>query len=225
MTALVVDDDLPVARSIARAIARAGIESQVCTALSDAREELGRNRYDIILLDLLMDGAMARPFYEEVVAEGHVPVVVVSSDSDVANKVHALEAGCYDYITKPFDERELIARAKAAVQRHSRLLSLMPLAENEVLVIAGLEIDCVARRVVYQGSGLFLTASQFSLLETVARGRGKIVSREDLYARVLGSEFDPMDRKLDVLVSKLRKRLPANLIETVRGRGYRILGR
>jgi len=141
MMALVVDDDVPVGRAIARAIARAGIEVSECTELSEARKAMGRSRYDVLLLDLLMDGAMLPSFYEEVLAEDVVPVIVVSSNNDVANKIHALKAGCYDYITKPFDESELVARAKAVVRRHARLLSLLPLEDSEVLAIAGLQID------------------------------------------------------------------------------------
>jgi DNA-binding response OmpR family regulator len=89
-----------------------------------------RTRYDVLLLDLFMNGETARSFYEEVVGNGRMPVIVVSASSDVRHRIQALEAGCYDYITKPFDESEFVARIRVAAQRYAKLRSLLRLGNG-----------------------------------------------------------------------------------------------
>ena len=172
---------------------------------------------DLILLDVMMPGKSGLEFLEELRASGSdIPVIFVTARRAVEDRVSGLKRGADDYILKPFEFDELIARIEAVVRRRQSI---------PVFEIGNLRID-VARRVVERGGErIDLSPKEFDLLRTLAEARGRIVSRTELLSVVWGISFDPETNVVDALVARLRRRLDRTgpqMIETVIGEGYRL---
>jgi two-component system, OmpR family, response regulator MtrA len=217
---LLVEDDASI-----REVAKLGLEQagfRVTTA-PDGREGLLHFRqspFDLVVLDVMLPNLDGYEVCRQIRAESRVPVIMLSAKSDTVDVVVGLELGADDYVTKPFEMAELVARARAAVRRSS--------AEPEEPVIARgvLEIDpgaFVARR---SGEELKLTATEFKLLFELARRPGQVFTRELLLQRVWGYDYLGDSRLVDVAVQRLRAKVEADpkepqMIKTVRGVGYR----
>jgi two-component system, OmpR family, response regulator MtrA len=217
---LLVEDDASI-----REVAKLGLEQagfRVTTA-PDGREGLLHFRqspFDLVVLDVMLPTLDGYEVCRQIRAESRVPVIMLSAKSDTVDVVVGLELGADDYVTKPFEMAELVARARAAVRRSS--------AEPEEPVIARgvLEIDpgaFVARR---SGEELKLTATEFKLLLELARRPGQVFTRELLLQRVWGYDYLGDSRLVDVAVQRLRAKVEADpkepqMIKTVRGVGYR----
>jgi two-component system, OmpR family, response regulator MtrA len=217
---LLVEDDASI-----REVAKLGLEQagfRVTTA-PDGREGLLHFRqtpFDLVVLDVMLPTLDGYEVCRQIRTESRVPIIMLSAKSDTVDVVVGLELGADDYVTKPFEMPELVARARAAVRRSS--------AEPEEPVIARgeLEIDpgaFVARRA---GEELKLTATEFKLLLELARRPGQVFTRELLLERVWNYEFLGDSRLVDVAVQRLRAKVEADpkdpqMIKTVRGVGYR----
>jgi two-component system, OmpR family, response regulator MtrA len=217
---LLVEDDASI-----REVAKLGLEQagfRVTTA-PDGREGLLHFRqspFDLVVLDVMLPNLDGYEVCRQIRAESRVPIIMLSAKSDTVDVVVGLELGADDYVTKPFEMAELVARARAAVRRSS--------AEPEEPVIARgeLEIDpgaFVARR---GGEELKLTATEFKLLLELARRPGQVFTRELLLQRVWGYDYLGDSRLVDVAVQRLRAKVEADpkepqMIKTVRGVGYR----
>jgi two-component system, OmpR family, response regulator MtrA len=217
---LLVEDDASI-----REVAKLGLEQagfRVTTA-PDGREGLLHFRqspFDLVVLDVMLPNLDGYEVCRQIRAESRVPIIMLSAKSDTVDVVVGLELGADDYVTKPFEMAELVARARAAVRRSS--------AEPEEPVIAWgeLEIDpgaFVARR---SGEELKLTATEFRLLLELARRPGQVFTRELLLQRVWGYDYLGDSRLVDVAVQRLRAKVEADpkepqMIKTVRGVGYR----
>jgi two-component system, OmpR family, response regulator MtrA len=217
---LLVEDDASI-----REVAKLGLEQagfRVTTA-PDGREGLLHFRqtpFDLVVLDVMLPNLDGYEVCRQIRAESRVPIIMLSAKSDTVDVVVGLELGADDYVTKPFEMAELVARARAAVRRSS--------AEPEEPVIArgDLEVDpgaFVARR---SGEELQLTATEFKLLLELARRPGQVFTRELLLERVWNYEFLGDSRLVDVAVQRLRAKVEADpkdpqMIKTVRGVGYR----
>jgi two-component system, OmpR family, response regulator MtrA len=217
---LLVEDDASI-----REVAKLGLEQagfRVTTA-PDGREGLLHFRqgpFDLVVLDVMLPHLDGYEVCRQIRAESRVPIIMLSAKSDTVDVVVGLELGADDYVTKPFEMAELVARARAAVRRSS--------AEPEEPVIARgeLEIDpgaFVARR---SGDELKLTATEFKLLLELARRPGQVFTRELLLQRVWGYDYLGDSRLVDVAVQRLRAKVEADpkepqMIKTVRGVGYR----
>lgn len=220
MKILIVDDDPKLRGFVAKGLAEHGIESLSAGDGGEAQRVLaaaGPVKPDLILLDVMMPGKSGLDFLEELRAGGSdIPVIFVTARRAVEERVQGLRRGADDYILKPFEFDELIARIEAVVRRRQSI---------PVFEIGDLRID-VARRIVERGGErIDLSPKEFDLLRTLAEARGRVVTRTELLSVVWGINFDPETNVVDALVARLRRRLDRTgpqLIETAIGEGYRL---
>lgn len=213
---LVVEDEPNIADFIRRGLLYKGYEVEVAhtgqKALEAAREKLP----DIVILDLMLPDMDGVEVCQRLRAADDLPIIMLTARDSVPDKVGGLEAGADDYITKPFEFDELIARIKAALRRRS--------TPAEMIRVGDLVIRPASREVERGERSLSLTAREFDLLEYLARHAGAVVSKETLFERVWGYDFDVESDAIKVYVSYLRKKLNAegepDLIHAIRGIGY-----
>ena len=214
---LLVEDNDQLGRQILESLGAAGFEVDW---IRDGDEALAAPfaRYSLLILDITLPGANGFEILAHLRRDDvRVPVLILSGRDDARDKVHALDLGADDYVTKPFWPLELVARVKARLRRPE-------LSAGDVLQIGELSIDMARRSVLVQGQPVDLTRTEFDLLAALARRRGSAVSRAWLLEHIMGLESEATERTLDVHISRLRKKLgPAGTrIATVWGVGYRL---
>ena len=177
----------------------------------------------LILLDVMLPGLDGFEVLKQIRASSNVSVMLLTARGEDIDRIVCLEIGADDYLPKPFNPRELLARMRAILRRHSGATKTEP----ALLRVDDLELDAAARSVMQGGKKIDLTSVEFALLETLMRFPGQVVSREQLSESVLGRKFDPFDRSLDMHVSRLRRKLSENgardeQVKTIRGAGYQL---
>jgi len=220
---LCVEDDATMADHIAQGLREAGYHVDIAGTGTLGLELAMAGHYAAIVLDRMLpelDGLTVLSRLRE--ADNRTPVVVLSALASLDERVKGLRAGSDDYLTKPFELPELLARLEA-VQRRA-----LPSGEITRLVEGELELDLLARRVTWTGKRIDLQPREFRLLEYLVRHRGQVVTRSMLLEGVWDYHFDPGTNVIDVHVSRLRKKLDeggaGNIVQTVRGTGYRVGG-
>lgn len=179
-------------------------------------------RFDLILLDVMMPGMDGFTLLGELRRQSDTPVLMLTARGEVTSRIAGLEAGADDYLPKPFDPEELVARVRAILRRATLVGKK---GRTPVLEVSGVRLDPPTRRVFRGGSEVELTAVEFDVLETLMRAAGRVVSRNEIFLRLYQREASLLERSLDVHVSHLRKKLagPPELIRTVRGIGYQFV--
>ncbi len=189
------------------------------TTVEDGREAAALARdadFDLLILDLGLPGLDGHEVLREVRSRGdRLPVLILTARQSVADTVAGLDGGADDYVTKPFRFDELLARIRARLRDQGR-------AESSVLEAGGVTLNLLRRSATVDGQEVELSAREFTLAETFLRHPGQVLTREQLLSRVWGYDFDPGSNVVDVYVGYLRRKLGADLIETVRGAGYRL---
>ncbi len=220
---LCVEDDATMADHIAQGLREAGYHVDIAGTGTLGLELAMAGHYAAIVLDRMLpelDGLTVLSRLRE--AGNRTPVVVLSALASLDERVKGLRAGSDDYLTKPFELPELLARLEA-VQRRA-----LPSGEITRLVEGELELDLLARRVTWTGKRIDLQPREVRLLEYLVRHRGQVVTRSMLLEGVWDYHFDPGTNVIDVHVSRLRKKLDeggaGNIVQTVRGTGYRVGG-
>ncbi len=218
---LLVDDDPKFRRVMQRGLIESGL---ACETAEDGDEACSRLRgreagaYDLVLLDVMMPRSSGWEVLQSLRASGdQTPVIFVTARHSVEERVKGLRLGADDYIIKPFEFTELLARIEAVRRRHEALASL---------VVGDLRIDLAGRFVAAGGLRIEMSPREFELLVTLARASGKVFSRAELLKQIWGMDFDPGTNVVNVLVARLRRRLEpwaSGLIRTVVGEGY-VLG-
>jgi two-component system copper resistance phosphate regulon response regulator CusR len=176
------------------------------------------NEYDLIILDVMLPGKSGFDVCRELRAGGSaVPVLMLTARDEIDDRVEGLDTGADDYLTKPFDFRELLAHIRALLRRGQAL-------QPDVIRLDDLEID-TRSRVVKRGSrGVYLTAKEYALIEYLARRAGAVVSRSEIAEHVWDDNFDPFSNLIEVYVQRLRRKIddgaPTKLLHTRRGEGY-----
>ena len=177
------------------------------------------DEFDLMILDIGLPGMDGFHVLEELRRRGQrLPVVVLTARNEVEDKVAGLEGGADDYVTKPFRFEELLARVRARLRDDGRTAVTK-------LEAAGIVLDIRTRRAHVGGDAVPLSAREFTLLETLMRHPGHVLSREQLLSHVWGYDYDPGSNVVDVYIGYLRKKLGEDTIETVRGMGYRLRDR
>jgi DNA-binding response OmpR family regulator len=220
---LVVDDEPGVVSFVARALRARGFDVDVAGGGEEALAKARDRRYDVVLLDLRMPGTTGVTVLRELrEMRPDENIVVVSAAADTRIKVRCLELGASDFVAKPFELSELVARVAAHARRAREAAGR---GEDERRLTVGslhLELD---RRTADIGAGpVALTAKEFELLRHLMRRAGKPCSREELLAEVWDTPFDPGTNVVDTTVHRLRHKVGAERLETVRNVGYRIVG-
>ena len=232
---LVVDDEAEV-----RTLLRAGLESEGFV-VSEAENGaalmalLGERPVDLITLDVRLSGEDGFALAREVRARHNVPIVMISGKGDMIDRVVGLELGADDYIAKPFHMREVLARIRAVLRRYAPVASMAAGAPHEPdksprFAFDGWTLD-VGRREVRtpEGEPCDLTTAEFNLLAILVERPGRVLSRDDLMDLLKGHDWTPLDRSIDGLVARLRKKIERGsetpqLVKTVRGVGYAFAG-
>ena len=216
---LLIDDDTDLGPPLAAYFRRFGLELLQAFAPSDGLGLLRAGGFDAAILDVMLPEMDGFELCRTIRRESEVPIVMLTARGDVMDRVVGLELGADDYLPKPFEPRELVARLQTVLRR-TRAPSA-PVAPDGPLRFEGLEVDPVTRTAKRQGESLDLTSTEFDLLLLLARAPAKVHSRDDILAALRGHDADLYTRAVDIVVSRLRKKLePLDCIRTVRHAGY-----
>ena len=212
---LLVDDDALLGPPLAAYLQRFGMELVSADRPSAALAQLRSGRFDAAILDVMlpeMDGfALCRAIRKD----SDIPIVMLTARGDVMDRVVGLELGADDYLPKPFEPRELVARLQTVLRRRRGN------GQGQRLVFEGLEIDLDRHLVRRQGELVELTGTEFTLLALLAREPGKVWSRDDILNQLRGHDAELYTRAVDIVVSRLRRKLePLDCIKTLRNAGY-----
>lgn len=219
---LIIDDDVALCELVTEYLEPLGF-----TVDSVHRGDAGADRalagkYSIVILDVMLPGVNGFEVLRSIRAQSKLPVLMLTARGDDVDRIVGLEIGADDYLPKPFNPRELVARIRAILRR----TGAEPLGGTaKPLIVGDIELDLGTRVVRRSGKVIQLTAVEFDLLEKLLRSAGRILSREDLSKEVLGRNTSPFDRSIDMHISNLRKKLGHQVgaverIKTVRGVGY-----
>ncbi len=222
MRILLAEDEPSAATFIAKGLREAKHAVDVAADGLVAAERCQQNDYDAVILDVMLPGKDGLTICRELRAAGSdVPVLILTARDAVEARVSGLDAGADDYLTKPFDFRELLARVRALTRRDRRPLS------SERLHALHLVIDVPAQRVWTRGREVALTSREYALLEYLARHAGHVVGRADIAEHVWDEHYDVFSNVVDVYVQRLRRKLDSpgepSLIRTRRGQGYQLI--
>jgi len=222
MRILLVEDEPSAARFIAKGLREARHAVDVASDGVSAAEQCQQSDYDAVILDVMLPGKDGFAVCRELRAVGSdVPVLMLTARDGIDDRVAGLDAGADDYLTKPFDFRELLARVRALTRRDRR-----PLSRSRV-EIRHVTIDIPSQRVWAAGLEVSLTRREYGLLEYLARRAGEVVGRADIAEHVWDEHYDPFSNVVDVYVQRLRRKLDMpdgpSLIRTRRGEGYQLL--
>ena len=211
---LIVDDERPIANLIKMSLTKAGY---ACTCVYDglaAADILEKETFDLILLDIMLPGATGFELMDYIRPLG-VPVIFLTAKGDIADRVHGLKIGAEDYIVKPFEIVELLARVEVVLRRYNKLAS--------VIEIAGLSIDTRSMRVTRDGEEIPLTNKEYNLLLLFARNPGAALYRETIDERVWGGDYNVGSRTVDLHIQRLRKKVGwEDKLVSVHKVGYRL---
>lgn len=214
MRALIIEDEHSLNTLLARTLREDGFTVN-CTndGLEGLHEATGFN-YDVVVLDMLLPGKNGQIVLEQLRRDKNVPVMIISAINDVKDRVAALDAGADDYLVKPFDLDEFVARVRALIRRARN----HPVAQFK---FGSIVVDTLSRRVLRNQDVINLTPREYSLIELLASHCGQVVSRSVIYQQLFDDEDDPsISNLIDVHMSNLRKKLGTDRIRTVRGYGY-----
>lgn len=222
---LIVDDDVQLCRLLAE---RLGTEGFTIEAVHDGvrgLESALSMEYALVVLDLMLPGMGGLDLLRKLRAKSPVPVLILTARGEDIDRILGLEIGADDYVPKPFNPRELIARIRAILRRATRGATT-----SGPLSVGGVRLDPQSREAWLNETPLSLTSVEFTLLEVLLREAGKIITREQLTEFVLGRKLGPFDRVIDVHISNIRKKLGAlerdgQWIKSVRGIGYLFVAR
>jgi DNA-binding response OmpR family regulator len=218
MKVLVLEDDQRQARFLARVLSEEGLAVDLCARGPDALAQAEGSLYDLIVLDWMVPETDGLTVCREIRRAGAIaPILILTARGEIRERVLGLEAGADDYMVKPFEVDEFVARVRALLRRASGFAALR---------CGDVELDRVTRQAKLAGIALTLTNREYTLLLHLLHHADRIVKRSDLLAHVWDMHFDPGSNLVEVHVSRLRDKLGdrAWMIETVRGVGYRLRG-
>lgn len=219
---LLIDDDENLGPPLATYFQRFELELHQATRPVEGLERLRQGGFDAVILDVMLPEMDGFEVCRTLRKDNDVPVVMLTARGDVMDRVVGLELGADDYLPKPFEPRELVARVQTLLRRRKGSVRTgVGGVTPEVLAFDGLVIDPVRRSVTRAGEAVELTGTEFELLHLLAREPGRVFSRDDILNRLRGHEADLYTRAVDIVVSRLRKKLePLDAIKTLRNAGY-----
>lgn len=226
---LIVDDDRRILRLISHYLRQEGYPVRTAACAGEAREQLSAAAPALIILDVGLPDGDGFSLTHEIRLHSNIPILMLTGKSQMVDKVVGLELGADDYMTKPFEERELLARVRGLLRR-SRAPAHSPSSAPGGIARfgGGWRLDLTRHELFSPtGENVCLTSHEFRLLEAFVRYPNRVLSRDALMDRIAGRDWNPLDRSIDVLIAKLRKKIENNpaqpaLIRTIRGEGYKL---
>jgi two-component system response regulator CpxR len=220
---LLVDDDVELCRMLAEYLAPEGFEAQAVYDGEQGVREALAGGYDAVVLDVMLPRRNGIDALREIRRASRVPVLMLTAKGDDVDRIVGLELGADDYLPKPCNPRELVARLRAVLRRTAAAAS-----SESVLHAGDAVLRPAERSAEWRGQPLDLTSTEFNVLEVLVRNAGHVMSKAELYERALGRPLERYDRSLDMHVSSLRRKLGTladgrSPIQTVRGVGYQLI--
>lgn len=220
MRILVVEDEPDAARYLAKGLRQHAFAVDAASNGTDAEYKASVNSYDLVILDVMLPDADGFTICKALRAAGHtMPILMLTARAAVTDRVEGLNSGADDYLTKPFEFSELLARVKALLRRQPHLV-------DPVFRLADLVIDTHHRRVTRAGKLISLTTREYALIEYLASRRGAVTGRAEISEHVWDETYDPASNLIDVYIQRLRQKLDygysVRLLHTRRGEGYQL---
>jgi two-component system OmpR family response regulator len=223
---LIVDDDSEIRDLLARFLKKHGYRVETAGDGRAMQRVMETARFDLVVLDLMMPGEDGLSLCRKLRATSEMPVIMLTALGEETDRIIGLEMGADDYLAKPFNPRELLARIKAVLRRSGRIHPAIDGDEEKVLAFEGWTLN-LGRRELFAPDGSLtpLTAGEFDLLVALAKRPQRVLSRDQLLDLTRGRQSVPFDRSIDIQISRLRRKIEADskdpaLIKTVRGGGY-----
>jgi len=221
---LIIDDDRKHSELLQTYFKRFGINLVCAFDAAEGFRKLSVEDPDLLLLDVMLPGKDGFEICREVRKTNNIPIIMLTARGDVIDRVSGLELGADDYLGKPFEPRELVARVQAILRRSDAAGTT-----TSKLRFDGLEIDAESRSVRVDDKPIELTSMEYELLLILARRHGKKLSRDDILGELRGIDAAILTRSVDIMISRLRQKLgdsvkPPRFIQTVWGRGYSFIG-
>jgi two-component system copper resistance phosphate regulon response regulator CusR len=218
MRLLLVEDDLRIARLIAKGLREQSYAIDVVNSGEEALYQAAINTYDLAILDVMIPAPDGFAVCRELRKSGqHMPILMLTARDAVEDRITGLDSGADDYLTKPFEFRELLARLRALLRRTGEV-------KPPKLVVADLIVDTVGQNVFRGGKSISLTTKEYALLEFLARNAGRVVGRAEIAKHLWDEEFDPFSNLIEVYVTRVRRKVDSGsakpLLHTRRGAGY-----
>jgi DNA-binding response OmpR family regulator len=218
MRVLLVEDDSRIAHFVAKGLREQSYAVDVAVTGEDALYQVAINTYDLVILDVMIPAPDGFAVCKELRRIGHrMPVLMLTARDAVEDRVEGLDRGADDYLTKPFEFRELLARLRALLRRPSAV-------QPATLSVADLVVDTAGQAVTRSGKFISLTAKEYALVEFLARNAGRVVGRAEIAEHVWDEEFDPFSNLIEVYVNRVRRKIDTKgakpLLHTRRGAGY-----
>jgi DNA-binding response OmpR family regulator len=218
---LIIDDDAELCEMLSEYLRKEGFEVDTVQHGVRGLERARAGEHDLLVLDVMLPGMNGFDLLRELRTSSDVPVLLLTARGDELDRIVGLEIGADDYLSKPFNARELLARIRAIGRRNARNSN----TPKQPVSVGDVELDPGSRSITLNGKMLDVTTVEFNLLEMLLRSAGSVVTRDDIASTILGRELSAFDRSIDVHISKLRKKL-GNLpngrerIKTIRNTGY-----
>lgn len=225
---LVVDDDVVICNILDRYLTAAGYRVKTAANGEEMYRCIKLQPPDLILLDLKMPGKHGLELARELRKESDMGIIILTGSDETVDKIVGLEVGADDYVPKPFDERELLARVRSVLRR---VLQTVDTTDKSVARFSGWTLDLVAHELKSPvGDEVRLTSYEFQLLATLVKSPNRVFNRDQIMESITGRDWIPSDRSIDVLVGKLRKKIEEDphkpiFIKTIRGTGYKFTAR
>lgn len=221
---LIIDDDKELCTLIKRSIQSERIDADFCNTGKEGLRKLKGTEYQLVILDVMMPGMDGFETLEEIRKESSLPILMFTSKKDSVSKVRGLRMGADDYLTKPFDMDELVARIVSLIRRYTRFNQQDKALQQ--LAFDGLIIDLENRSAATENGTFELPPKEFDLLLFCAKNQGKILTKQQIYEEVWGKEYFYDDSNIMAIISRLRRKLEINptspkYIQTIKGIGYR----
>ena len=222
---LVVDDDAELCKLVGEYLETEGFEIDAEGSGDHGADRALEGDYSLIILDVMLPGINGFEALRRIRAKSDIPVLMLTARGEDVDRIVGLEIGADDYLPKPFNPRELVARIHAILRRSRARADAVDVPPAEKVSVGDVDLDTGSRTVTRDGAPVRLTAMEFDVLEVLLRSAGRVVDRESLVEQVLGRKYSPYDRSIDVHVSNLRKKLGHEVagmerIKSIRQVGY-----
>lgn len=215
---LLIDDDERLAELLSQYFQRYDMQLDSALRPSEGLHRLGQNHYDLVILDIMLPEMDGFEVCKLIRKDNNIPIIMLTARGEVMDRVVGLELGADDYLPKPFEPRELVARIQSIIKRTRG-------HQNNILNFGELSIDSSTKTASLTDRPISLSSMEFQLLELLASHAGETLSRDDILNRLKGIDGDILTRSVDIAVSRLRHKLkPLEIIKTIRGSGYLFTG-
>jgi len=220
---LVIDDDIELCDLLSEYLATEGYSIEAIHNGAKGAEAVLKDDYDLIILDVMLPGMGGFDVLKTIRKEKKTPILMLTAKGDDIDKILGLEMGADDYLPKPYNPRELLARIKAILRRTEPSDKNIQ-SKSENIVAGDFNINMGKLTATYKNSPIGLTVVELNILEMLVKNAGMVVTREDVAMKVLGRELNAFDRSIDVHISNIRKKIGDNdIIKSIRGVGYQLM--